>query len=83
MSLKGHWRKTWPNALPAIYIKCFQLMRKHFPLDFKMCTTESNFKALVEESGCILLYGELSLEHSSAARNKHSNESKQVFYLYS
>lgn len=76
MYLTKHWEKTWPNALPGIYIKCYQLMRKHYPIDFKMCTTESNFKSLVEESDSVLLYGELCLEHTAASSDKGTKESK-------
>ncbi|KAK6618665.1 hypothetical protein RUM43_013056 [Polyplax serrata] len=84
--LTKHWEKTWPNALPGIYIKCYQLMRKHYPIDFKMCTTESNFKSLVEESDSVLLYGELCLEHTAASSDKGTKESKsgtplQIIFL--
>lgn len=62
--------KTWPNLLPGIYMKSYSLMKKYHPLDFKMCSTESEERQVAAECGTVLLYGELCVDHAAVTRNK-------------
>lgn len=50
-------------------------------MEFQICTTETGFKNLVEESGSVLLYGELIVEHSSLPRTKDCDEIRLVFHF--
>lgn len=72
-SLETHWRKTWPNLLPILYIKSYQLVRKYNPINFSMCSTKSDFLALVSEAGSVLLYGELCVDYLNSI-NKNNDE---------
>lgn len=48
-------------------------MRKYNPMNFNMCTTESDFRGLVSEAGVVLLYGELCLDHINSVNSSNNN----------
>lgn len=54
-------------------------MRKYNPINFNMCSSESDFRSLVSEAGVVLLYGELCLDYINTknSNNNNNNDSEE------